>query len=103
QDCTEAPPEVPKSAGADLRDPAAAAGLGFDPAPDQRRAAVRGAAMAALDAGPQPFLRGRVRPDPALRRPVAREAVAAWAGVGVLPPLLRRHSLPVPRPGQGRG
>src|SRR5512139_3803813 len=55
--------EVPQLAGAALRNPSAAPGLGVDPAPDQRRAAVPGAGLAALDAGPQPRHRGGVRQD----------------------------------------
>ena len=34
---------------------------------------------------------------------VAGETLAAGAGLGLLPPFLRRHPLPVPRPRQGRG
>src|SRR6185503_13352264 len=98
----EAPAEIPEPAGADLRDPAAASGLDIHPPPDQRRAALRGAGLAALDARREPVFRGRVQQDQALRRPLAGEAVPAGAGVGLLPPFLRRHPLPVSRPRQGR-
>src|SRR5687767_680944 len=99
----EAPAEVPEPACAAFRDPAPRHRLGFDPPPHQRRAALRGDGLAAVDARPQPVLGSGVPQNPVLRRPLARQAGAAGAAVVLLPPLLRRHSLPVPRPGQGRG
>src|SRR5690349_13997611 len=74
--------------------------MGLDPSSHQRRAPLRLARLAAVDARSQPLLGGRLRADPPLRQPLAGQACAARAHLGLLAPCLRRHPPPVPGPGQ---
>src|SRR3954471_9834259 len=94
--------EVPQPLRDPVPDPAAAAGLGVDPAPGVRGAAgVSLRRLGALSPRRELTFRARFFPHPGVPGHAAREAGTRGVPVGRLPSLLRRHPLPRARSQQG--